>query len=285
MATRKNENERSEYETEAGDDLDAQLEQATETIGEELYANLADADAETEPESDQPDPEEAIEEWNEPEPHAPPTPHGLYAKLAHITSMVQPLAADGYNQHYGFNYIPQASVYNQIRTLLGKFGICFFAEVVGVKNGSYLSQGKEKPLRQVKFLFTFVDGETGEKHTCVWQAEAIDDGDKSISKASAQALKYFLIRTFLVSASEEDPDANGHRAPETTQEERESKEKPAPSMPKNGRDFTTFYGAFLPWAGVDLNTAKVYLGRCDGDAKKAAQMILDDKQAAANDPA
>jgi|GEM_PF-4547377 len=55
--------------------------------------------------------------------------------------------------------------------------------------------------------YTLACGDTGATITTRWTGEAADSQDKGINKAATAALKYWLLKTFLISTGDEDPDA------------------------------------------------------------------------------
>lgn len=142
----------------------------------------------------------------------------LYAKLARVMGSVSRIPKSGYNEHFKYKFAADADVSDLIRVELAKEGVAFFANMLEVKQEmlTFTSeyQGKTSSKQQLKttvtFEFTFACGETGAVKTCIWQSEAMDTQDKGINKAATAAVKYFLLKTFLISTGDpaDDPDGD-----------------------------------------------------------------------------
>lgn len=141
----------------------------------------------------------------------------LYTKLAAVMGAARNLPRSGRNNFDRYDFITSDDVVSRIGELLAKQNVAFLPSLVDVerlpvetKSGS--SQNHATVLMQM----TFACGDTGETTTCLWRGEATDRSDKSISKAVTSAVKYFLLKTFLVAGGESDPDAESNDAPNPT---------------------------------------------------------------------
>lgn len=136
----------------------------------------------------------------------------LYGKMTQVMAQAQALEKTGRNDYFHYNYVEQDAVYNQVRQAMAAAGLGFLASVLAVESYTKTVAGergdKIKQITRVTFLFTLLDSETGATLQAPWVAEGIDTEDKSINKASAQATKYFLMRTFLLGTGEPDPDGS-----------------------------------------------------------------------------
>ena len=130
----------------------------------------------------------------------------LFAKLARVMGKLKKLPKTGYNSHFKYKFVTDGDVSDAVRAALASEGVAFFASL------QLLEQEAKKTRAQ--FIFTFADGETGATWSCNWTGEAIDTQDKGIAKAATSALKYFLLKTFVLSAGDpEDDSDNGKPEP------------------------------------------------------------------------
>lgn len=142
------------------------------------------------------------------------TAPGLYLKLCKVMAQINRLPKTGYNKAQNYAFASESDLTDMIRPLLADQGVFLFSSMESVeqtpiesKNGAVGTHAK------VTMTFTFIDAETGELRASAWTGEAMDYQDKSINKAATAALKYFLLKTFLISTGETDDDADS-AAPE-----------------------------------------------------------------------
>lgn len=130
----------------------------------------------------------------------------LYAKLARVMQELERVPKNGYNSQHQYYFATDADVLDAIRGQLGKLGVAFLPRMIDVTqtpNGKAVNT-------LVRFEFTFACADSGATWKSEWQGESIDWSDKGISKAATLGLKYFLLKTFMISTgdSDEDPDAD-----------------------------------------------------------------------------
>ena len=136
----------------------------------------------------------------------------LFAKLARVMGRLKKLPKSGYNDHFKYNFVTDSDVSDAVRTALAAENVAFFARMHDVQ------QAEKKTI--VHFSFIFADGETGAIWACDWTGEAIDTQDKGIAKAATSALKYFLMKTFVLSSGDPDYDSdNGAKTVNGTKRE------------------------------------------------------------------
>ncbi|MGB9791326.1 MAG: ERF family protein [Thermacetogeniaceae bacterium] len=123
----------------------------------------------------------------------------LACKLAQVMSEVQSVPKKGYNDFHKYNYVMEADLLEAIRDKLAQKKVFIFSSV-----DELIQEGT---LTTVKMTFTFVDGESGEQFSVTYYGTGDDKGDKGAYKAYTGALKYFLMKTFLVPTGD-DPEAD-----------------------------------------------------------------------------
>jgi hypothetical protein len=152
----------------------------------------------------------------------------LYAKLAAVMSQLKRLKKKGFNQHFKYKFVSDADVLDTLRKLLAEKNIAVFASMTGFEqvDGGKTSSGGQQVKTRAHFEFTLACGDSGATVTSSWYAESLDTSDKGLNKAATAALKYWLLKTFLLSTGDEadDPDAHDLESGATT------KNKPATSL-------------------------------------------------------
>lgn len=152
---------------------------------------------------------------------------GLNKKIALVMGELQIVQEDA-KHHQGWKYASYGAVVQGVRESLSKHGVGLYANLI-----HYQQEKQAKGVKSmVEVEFTFADGETGALRTSRWAGEAMDFGvaDKGLNKAYTAAEKFFLMRTFLVSTSDDaEPDATSE--PKTTPKS-PAKAKPRPHQRK-----------------------------------------------------
>jgi hypothetical protein len=159
----------------------------------------------------------------------------LYAKMAQIMAEIPFLPKDGTNEHFKYPFVTDATVYNEVRRLLAEKGIALFASMTGVEQQRFVKKVEKDGTERaewhtlVHFEFILVDSETGETKSSTWSAESLDSQDKGINKCATAALKYWLLKTFIIPTGD-DPDAEVPATPA------KPKKTAAPAAPRpNGK--------------------------------------------------
>ena len=125
----------------------------------------------------------------------------LYKKMAAVMASLQRIPKRGYNSHFKYEYVTDSDVMDAVRLAMGAAGLGFFNNLIDME------QDSKRTLVTVDA--TFADGDTGATMTVTWVGEALDTQDKGINKALTGAVKYGLLKTFLISTGEDDPDSDG----------------------------------------------------------------------------
>lgn len=165
------------------------------------------------------------------------TPQGsatLFAKMARAMGKMSRLKKTGKHPTQGYPFATDADVSDLVREALAEEGIAFLPAMTGV-NPVQVGQTKyQQPIfrNYASFVFTFACSETGATYSCAWQSEADDSSDKGINKTATAAVKYFLLKTFLISTGDTvDPDASPdyeHAHPQAKQSKPSNGTRPAP---------------------------------------------------------
>lgn len=143
----------------------------------------------------------------------------LAAKLAEVMASVDRVAKTGHNATFNYDFVREADVTEAIRKELSarKVIVVPFLESTGTRTMQTRSGTMEITL--ALYRFTFYDGESDERIEARVQGEGMDGQDKGSNKALTAALKYLLLKTFLIPTGD-DTEADSHESP-----------KPAPARP------------------------------------------------------
>ncbi len=130
------------------------------------------------------------------------TPTNLYLNMAKILGEVQRIPKNGYNSHFKYDFVSEGDITDAIREHLSKHNIALFSSM------KHWEQNGNKTI--CDFEFTLVCAETGMSHVSLWSAEANDSQDKGFNKAATAAMKYWLLKTFMIPTGD-DPDADHNK--------------------------------------------------------------------------
>ena len=140
------------------------------------------------------------------------TPNSLYAKMAAIMAAIPGLGKDKQmtGGRLNYKYVSDAQVYMTVRKLLIEHKIALLASMTGSHQeryelGEYNGKPQDKFHTRAQFEFILVDSETGDQVACTWESESEDSSDKGLNKCATAALKYWLLKTFLIPTGD-DPD-------------------------------------------------------------------------------
>lgn len=136
----------------------------------------------------------------------------LATKLLAIMDDVKGVKKDGKNEFHRYSYAKEEDVVKAVRDAMIKHGV-FMATSVTESNHMERKtrKGDAENLVNVKIQATFIDSKSGESITSLWEGDGQDSGDKGIYKAYAGAIKYLLLKTFMIPTGI-DPEADSRQA-------------------------------------------------------------------------
>lgn len=121
---------------------------------------------------------------------------------------------EGANKHFSYKYYTDKQLSGIFQQRLARAGIILIPSVLSheIVEGK-TNKGGTTYLTNLQVQFTFYDGTNGETIVGVGFGQGDDPGDKGANKAMTGALKYFLIKTFLIGdeADAEADDATDER--------------------------------------------------------------------------
>lgn len=132
----------------------------------------------------------------------------LYGKLAEVLGEVGYVQKKGRNNFHNYNYVTEQDLVEAVREKLAARNIVLIPSVTGIDERPVkTAKGVDSCVTTVRVAFTFCDGDSGETHTAEWAGAGDDPADKGLYKAYTGAMKYFLMKSFLIPTGD-DPEAD-----------------------------------------------------------------------------
>lgn len=141
-------------------------------------------------------------------------PKNLTTKLVEIMAEVDHVEKRGKNTAQNYAYVKATDLARAVRQELAKRNVLMLSSVVEAQRYQIPTKHGSMGAIDLKVLYTFVDGDSGESKEFYGYGTGADSGDKASYKAHTGALKYALRNTFLV-PDESDPEADEKTDTET----------------------------------------------------------------------
>jgi len=130
----------------------------------------------------------------------------LYGKIAAVAAAVSRIPKNGRNEFHRYNYATESDITDGLRELLNANGLAFLPpSVISWERDEAADNPKIGPRTRVQVQFALGCADTGETFTTILWGEANDNADKGFYKAYTGAVKYYLMKTFLI-ATGDDPE-------------------------------------------------------------------------------
>lgn len=123
----------------------------------------------------------------------------VYKKIQAVMGEVGHIEKSGWNGHHKYNFTRSEDICKRFQRVMAKHGLLLIPSMLDLQRDGRVSV--------IKWEMTLVDTDSGQELKQVWWSEAADTQDKGINKAATAAIKYYLLKTFLV-PDEHEPDAD-----------------------------------------------------------------------------
>jgi hypothetical protein len=159
-------------------------------------------------------------------------PTTLFGKLVEILGELGPIEKSKRNPHFGYNYTSEGQVMAELRHRLSSRNVFLFTSVETCI--PHYGEAKEGVYVHVTTKHTFYDADTGEMFPVGGAGLGWDSTDKGVYKAITGAVKYALMKNFLIT-DEQDPEA-GEGQPDhpPAKSERHGRTKPYEEVTGDG---------------------------------------------------
>lgn len=138
----------------------------------------------------------------------PPITPNLMTRISQAMGKIGAVTKDAKNTHQNYTYASVGAILAEVRGALSSEGVAFMPQVNDTTLTPVQTKNSTMTHALLDMTMTFFCGETGESHSVTWVAEAMDTGDKAISKAMTQGIKTFMKAWPLVPATDEaEPDS------------------------------------------------------------------------------
>jgi len=135
-------------------------------------------------------------------------PLGVYAKMNAVMAELDGLKPTGKNSHFRYDYWETNQISSIFRPLFVKHRLAFMSDVVGV---DIRDKGKMSlTTMTVEFAITDIDAPLDVEAATVkgrGVGQGEDNSDKGANKAFSGAMKYWLLKTFLLGGEDAENDA------------------------------------------------------------------------------
>lgn len=132
----------------------------------------------------------------------------LYIKLSAIRDSMERIPKNGYNDFHKYKYATEDDVTTHLRKQLKEVKLGLTVRASGENTVQSMGGKCDANLTTVTVIFRIVDLDTGFYEDLPFYGKGEDKGDKGIYKAYTGAVKYFLMKNFLMSTGD-DPENDG----------------------------------------------------------------------------
>lgn len=138
------------------------------------------------------------------------TESGVYAKLVRAYREIGKIKKTGKNKFHGYEFIEASEVYDRVRDVCSGIGLAIIPEDMRLMDDSSTAKGTK--VSRVALNLRVVDVDTGSSFVVSWVGEGMDSEDKGVQKAGTSAMKYALMKLFMI-VDDDDPDSGHDAAP------------------------------------------------------------------------
>lgn len=147
----------------------------------------------------------------------------LYAAMCAASAEMQSVAKSGRNDFHNYDYATEADITQAVRPILARHGLCWFPSVVDHTSEPLPNSKRGERLSTVTMEIVWCHS-SGGTMTTRWVGQGMDAGDKGYYKAYTGAIKYALLKTFMIPTGD-DPEQESAPAPPPAKPKREEREE------------------------------------------------------------
>ncbi|MBY0277928.1 ERF family protein [Candidatus Binatia bacterium] len=129
----------------------------------------------------------------------------LAGKMVAVMQAIGHVPKNGFNQRFNYAYALDADVLDAVRKALVENRVAAYTSVVEREDVPLPTRNGSMNMTRVTVETTFVDADSGESCKILTKGDGSDAGDKAVFKAITGAVKYALMKQFLI-ATGDDPE-------------------------------------------------------------------------------
>ncbi len=134
-------------------------------------------------------------------------PLSLVRKLAAVMGVVERVAKNGTNKFHNYTYATEADITQAVRGEMSSQGVMMIPTVEKIEWQEVLTKaGAKEKICTAHFLFTLMDGDSDAKIEFRTIGQGQDGGDKAFYKSATGAVKYALLKLFLIPTGDDPED-------------------------------------------------------------------------------
>jgi hypothetical protein len=164
----------------------------------------------------------------------------------------------GYNSFSKYKYITESDINDAVLPALIEQGLLLITSVEDYQETPSTENNKNR-FGKISLIHNIIDTESGETITLHSVGTAADTLDKSVYKSYTGACKYLLMKLFMISGDDSDPENDSKTVPQTGFAKPEpakaptgfNKPKPAQAAPVSPAKKSGFFGKQQPQAPVE----------------------------------
>lgn len=159
-------------------------------------------------------------------------PQNLVEKLAAVMAQVERVPKNGWNDFHKYKYATEADITECVRSALASQGVMLIPSVEKNEWRTVKTQKGEETIATLTVRFTITDGKDKIEFNALGEGQ--DRGDKATYKAMTGAIKYALLKLFLIPTGD-DPETEENEKPHTAARPRPTpRAAPAPRSATQG---------------------------------------------------
>jgi len=148
-------------------------------------------------------------------------PKSLVRKLAEVMAAVERVPKSGRNDFHKYDYATEADITAAVRSAMASRHLMMVPSIEHTEwKGIPRKNGGEDRLCTLTVRFTVMDGESDESLTFLVLGEGQDPGDKATYKAFTGAVKYALLKLFLIPTGDDPEHEDEEQRPRGKKEAR-----------------------------------------------------------------
>jgi len=199
----------------------------------------------------------------------------LHSKMVLAAGKIGNIPKNGWNDFHKYHYVREEDVVEAVRSALAEQNIALYVSSKIVEMREWQTpKGKPTLITNVQVEMTFADSDTGETFTITSAGSGDDSSDKGAPKAITGAVKYALMKTFLIATGDDPEDSRPAREQDVVEQVEWWTDEQKRQLVREQNRMTAAFG--VESAEAEYNKALVVVGIAVGEPmtrEQAAQLL------------